>query len=78
MSKLYANTITKNTPLIELAEYFIANKTCHNISCLSCPLITENIDCSLASTPPIEWATLKWAKEYIEEQKKLKYLESLK
>lgn len=77
MTKLYVNTITKNTPLIELAEYFVDNKTCNNIACFNCPLLVQNLDCSLIDEKTKEWIPLKWAKEYIETHKKLKFLESL-
>lgn len=71
-SKIYAKTITKNTPLIELAEFMVDNKGCLLIACDKCPLLTRSGECKIDDQNRVTWA-----KEYLEYHKKLKFLENL-
>jgi hypothetical protein len=62
--------ITLKSNLMDLATLVISKGNCENIICLECPLRFANKTCETNGA-------YKWAKEYIEEQKKLKYLEEL-
>lgn len=70
--------INKNTDLKVLADYFIAYGGCRLISCASCPLY-KNVRCDLRVTPGNHNQLSKqWAIEYLEQIKKLEFLEKLK
>lgn len=70
------------TPLIDLAELFVAkHKGCIDITCTHCPLFKTPKDINdngIKCLAIYEKGAYNWAANYIELQKKLKFLEELK
>lgn len=78
--KTNAVQISKKTDLKTLAQFFISNGGCGNISCdAECPL-SNNFNCCtlvMSNNIPIHSITKKWAVEYLEQIKKLEFLDNL-